>query len=115
MMQFYTGGGKRAGINNVDARNFLADAFLNRPNSASVGGMSFAPPPVYHYPEYPEFRSSSRSRSRNRRRRQTNWESDSSSDDFSSHDKKKKRREVGSLSYPSDHEDKKKSAIDLID
>ena len=112
MMQFYTGGGKRAGINNVDARNFLADAFLNRPNSAAVGAMSFAPPPVYHYPEYPEYRSSSRSCSR--RRRQHNWESDSSSD-ISSHDKKKKRREVGSLSYPSDHDEKKKSAIDLID
>ena len=32
---FYTGGGKRT-PNNVDARNLLADAFLNRNASASI-------------------------------------------------------------------------------
>ena len=107
-MQFYTGGGKRSGMSNVDACNLLADAFLNRSNSTGVvpPAMSFAPPPIYHYPDY-------RSRSRSHSRRRRHYYSDSS--DISTPEKKKKRRDENTYDYSSESDDRKKSAIDLID
>ena len=50
---FYTGGGKRASAANVEARNFLADAFLGR-NSSLPPTTQFmhAPPPPPPPPDY---------------------------------------------------------------
>ena len=90
---FYTGRGKRSYNSNVDARNILAEAFINR--NASVPVQSFPYSHMgnhvasYHdVEEYPRMRKR-RSHSRSRHRR---WYSSDSSDSYDSPDKHRKRR-----------------------
>ena len=93
MADFYTGGGKRSYNSNVEARNMLAEAFINR--NATVPIQSF---PHYHMgnhvasyhdaEEYPKIRKR-RSHSRSRHRR---WYSSDSSDSYDSPEKERKRR-----------------------
>ena len=114
MMPFYTGGPKRHTMSNVDARNFLADAFLQRGNAGVASAMPFmAAPPAYHYPHYNEY---DRSSSRSRRSRSRCYHSDSS--DYSTPVKKKKRGKDSAPEYDSPGDDRKKpgiTSIELVD
>ena len=93
MADFYTGGGKRSYSANVDARNMLAEAFINR--NATVPIQSF---PHYHmgnhvasYHDAEEYPTIRKRRSHSRSRRCRYYLSDST-DSFDSPDKEKKRR-----------------------
>ena len=84
--EFYTGGRGKRKQNNVDTRNMIAQAFLNKntpfalcnqPPAQNVA--AYPPAAVAAYPpaEYYE-RGGSRSRSHSRRRRPRHWHYDSS-------------------------------------
>ena len=94
---FYTGGRKRRGMDNVNARNFLADAFLGRQSNSVAPATQYmqVPPPIpqpqeeyyshaAHLPreegcgDYVDM-ARSRSRSRSRRKKRYYYASSSSS------------------------------------
>ena len=106
---FYTGGGKRSNQGNIEARNFLADAFLGRNSSVAPATQYVQPAPplpppqdyyshAAHYPprshgrdyvgrEYDGWDDCRRSRSRSRHKRRHYY---SSSDSPSPEPRKRK-------------------------
>ena len=103
---FYTGGGKRGYGSNIDARNMMAEAFMNRPGNYQVA--QYPPFPIAQnvasYPHHGYYAEtddygrgrSSRSRSRSQRRRR---EYSSSEESYSSGERGRKRSHKKKRSY----------------
>ena len=89
--EFYTGGGKRGNSTNIEARNMIADAFINKNHNAMPN--PFAQFPQYHpYPDAGYYDRRDRSRSRSRSRRRHHYYSDSSVESLPERNRSRSRR-----------------------
>ena len=89
--EFYTGGGKRGGNSNIDARNLIAEAFINKSHNPTPN--PFSQFPQYHpYPDAGYYDQRDCSRSRSRSRRCHHYYSDSSVESLPERSRSRNRR-----------------------